>query len=208
MLKFENELDLATYMYEKIFDIEEEIVSVVADKELIIRLMTELLCNKDTVLDVCEINSYDYDREYLTSLWRDEEDNLYHLSVTQTYNYEQGIYFSTDGYILFHEDVNSKAQIDMQNNPFTEISEIDWFIIGEDNSDFDCENCDRDECVRCWEDCAEHGKKVAHSKNDGNDMHGFTVSKSDRNSYYSMSFYSTDKLSKRDIQGLIQEVGF
>lgn len=41
-----------------------------------------------------------------------------------------------------------------------------------------------------------------------NNMHGFIASKSDGDSCYSMSFYSTDKLSMADIQSLMQEALF
>ena len=42
------------------------------------------------------------------------------------------MYFGTDGYVLFHEDVNSKAMLDMQNNENIELSGHDWFTIGEE----------------------------------------------------------------------------
>ena len=42
-------------------------VSVVANKELVIEVMQELLTYDSVVLDVCEINVFDYDREYLLS---------------------------------------------------------------------------------------------------------------------------------------------
>lgn len=42
------------------------------------------------------------------------------------------MYFGTDGYVLFHEDANSKAMLDMQNNENIELSGHDWFTIGEE----------------------------------------------------------------------------
>lgn len=52
------------------------------------------------------------------------------------------------------------------------------------------------------------GKSVEYSKDNSGNLHGFTVSKSDGNSWTSYSVYTTDKLSKADIQSLLQEAGF
>ena len=49
--------------------------------------------------------------------------------------------------------------------------------------DFDC---DCDECCGCCE-CDDDNTEITE------DTHGFTVSNSDKNGYYSYSFYSTDK---------------
>ena len=57
-------------------------------------------------------------------------------------------------------------------------------------------------------DKAKKDEHVEYSKDKDGDLHGFTASKSDGNSYYSYSVYTSDKLSVRDIQSLLQEVGF
>ena len=100
------------------------------------------------------------------------------FSVEDIYDYEKDKYMATDGYVLFHEDVNSKALIDMENNKYADITH-DWFTIGEDE-------CDCDECCGCCE-CDNDDTELTE------DTHGFTVSNSDENGYYSYSFYSTDK---------------
>ena len=48
------------------------------------------------------------------------------------------------------------------------------------------EECDCDECCGCCE-CDNDDTEITE------DTHGFTVSNSDENGYYSYSFYSTDK---------------
>ena len=50
----------------------------------------------------------------------------------------------------------------------------------------DEEECDCDECCGCCE-CDSDDTEITE------DTHGFTVSNSDENGYYSYSFYSTDK---------------
>lgn len=81
----------------------------------------------------------------------------------------------------------------------------------------DCCDCVDEDCpMKCKADCrddekdtkTEKDKNVEYSKDKDGDLHGFTASKSDGNSCYSYSVYTSDKLSVRDIQSLLQEVGF
>lgn len=200
MQNFENIKDLVAYMFDKLDG--EEPVSVIANKDLTVSIMKELLDYDDIILDICDIDSFEYDSEYLVSL-RDEIDtDYYHVSVEQIYNYEKEKYFGTDGYVLFHEDVNSKALIDMQKNENVELSGYDWFTIGDDEETFDGESCK----VGVENKLSE--KSVEYSKDKDGDMHGFSASRSDGNSFYSYSVYTSDKLSIADIQSLLQEAGF
>lgn len=132
MLNFMNMESLASFLLEEA-DIDKP-VSVVASKELVLEAMQELLTYDSVILDVCEVNVFDYDREYLLSLTYKEETGCWHIGVEQIYDYEKKKYFSTDGYVLFHEFVNSKALIDMQSNRYTNMKH-DWFTFGEDDGD-------------------------------------------------------------------------
>lgn len=185
MQNFRDIEDLVTYMFEKLDG--EESISVIANKNLAVSVMKELLNCDDIVLDICDINSIDYDREYIISLHDEIDTDYWHVSVEQIYNYEKEKYFGTGGYVLFHEDVNSKALVDMQKNKNIEMSGYDWFVIGE--------NTDRhkDEFCKCNTNNEMSEKCVEYSKDKDGDMHGFSASSSDGNSYYSYGFYSTDK---------------
>ncbi len=130
MQNFENIEDLVSHMFENLDG--DDPVSVVADKNLAVAVMKELLDYEDVILDLAEVDD-NYDKEYLVSLYDDTDTNYWHVSIEQIYNYEKDNYFSTDGYVLFHEDVNSKALVDMQNNEFIELSGYDWFVIGDDD---------------------------------------------------------------------------
>lgn len=131
MLNFENIGDLVEFMFENL-DENNTTVSVVIDKDSTIEIMKELLSYEDVILDFCDIDTFDYEREYLVSLVYDENiDNHWHVSIDQVYNYEKEQYFGIGGYVLFHEDVNSKALVDMQNNEYVPLSKYDWFVIGE-----------------------------------------------------------------------------
>lgn len=132
MLNFKTIEDLVSHMYEN-SDNEDYLVSVISNKEMAVEIMRELLAYENTILNSCEIDfDEEYSREYIVSLFNDVESDKWHINVEKSYLSDKGKYVSTCGYVLFHEDVNSKALIDMQNNEFMPLGEHDWFVIGED----------------------------------------------------------------------------
>lgn len=141
MLNFENIENLVSHMFNNL-DNEDNLVSVIANKKMVTDIMVKLLNYKNVILESCELD-YDeeYDREYIISLFDDVESDNWHVNVEKCYLAQKDKYVSTDGYILFHEDVNSKALIDMQNNEYMHLGDHDWFTIG--NEKFD--NTDEDE---------------------------------------------------------------
>ena len=75
--------------------------------------------------------------------------------------------------------------------------------------DCDCYECDnriRSDKIKCHESVPE--KHVDYAKDKDGDLHGFSVSKGDENTYMAYSLYTSDKLSMKDIQSLMQEKGF
>lgn len=130
MLNFDNIEELVAYMFEKLGA--DESVSVVADKDLSLSIVKELLDYNDVILKYANVDDYEYDREYIVTLHDDIDSDSWDVSIEPIYNYEKKMYLGTDGYVLFHEDVNSKAMIDMQNNENIELSGHDWFVVGED----------------------------------------------------------------------------
>lgn len=174
MLNFENTEEFVSYMFENI-DNEDNSVSVIANKKISIDIMKELLNYENVILNSCEID-YDeeYDREYAVSLFNDIESDYWYVSVEKSYLFEKKKYASTGGYVLFHEDVNSKALIDMQNNDCTPLVAYDWFVIDEDNKSGNDDVTDEDTDI-------------------DSEMHGFSVHNSDKHHSYSYSFYSTNK---------------
>lgn len=188
MLKFENIDELVCYMFRKLNN--SDPVSVVADKDFAVELMKELLSFDNVILDFCGIDDFEYDREYLVSLCDEVDTDYWHVTVEQLYNYNTDEYRTTSGFVLFHEAANSKAQSDMQQNEFNELTGFDWFKFGEDNG----ENVNNSE--------------IELSTNEENDTHGFTVSKSDENGCFSYSFYTSEKLDKSEILEMIRSIGF
>lgn len=174
MQNFESIEELVAQMFENLDG--ENPVSVVADKGLAVAVMQELLDYENVILSSAEIDT-DYDREYIVSLYDDTDTDYWYVNIEQIYNYEKDMYFGTDGYVLFHEDVNSKALVDMQNNEFIQLSGYDWFVVGvdEETDDTDDENSN----------CDINIKLV--SKDEYNDI---------------VSKYTSDKVDKKDVKSV------
>lgn len=139
MLNFENIENLVSHMFDNL-DNEDNLVSVIANKKMITDIMVELLNYKNVLLNSCDIDyEEEYDREYIVSLFDDVESDNWYVNVEKSYLPEKEKYVATEGYVLFHEDVNSKAMIDMQNNEYMSLGKHDWFTVSEEN----LENADR-----------------------------------------------------------------
>jgi len=186
MLNFKDNNDLLEYIFDKRDN--NTIVSVVADKKLTVEIMKELLTYDDVILDFCQIDGFEYDKEYLISLCDEDNTGSYHICIEQMFNYETNKYCGTDGYVLFYEGVNSKAQIDVVNNEFSDISGYDWFKFDEEDNETDDD------------------QDISYLTDEENDTHGFTVSKTDENGCFSYSFYTSEKLDKSEILDLMRSV--
>lgn len=144
MLNFENIEDLVSHMFEHL-DNEDNLVSIIANKQMTTDIMVELLNYKNVILNSCDIDyEEEYGREYIVSLFDDRESDNWYVNAEKCYLSEKGKYVSTDGYVLFHEDVNSKAMIDMQNNEYMPLGKYDWFTIGDKNDTDSDENAENE----------------------------------------------------------------
>lgn len=131
MLNFENIEDLVSHIFKNL-DNEDNLVSVIANKQMTTNIMVELLNYKNVILESCDIDfDEEYDREYSVSLFDDINSDYWYVNVIKCYYPENSTYLSTEGYVLFHEDVNSKALIDMQNNEYMPLGGHDWFTVGD-----------------------------------------------------------------------------
>ena len=134
MLIYDNVEQLVADMFHTL-EVDEDIVSVIADKDLTVEIMQELFTYENINLEYCDITvKENYNREYFCSLSYDYDTEGYYFCIEPAYNGEKGKYLGINGYVLFHEDVNSKALIDMQNNEMSFLTGHDWFVIGEDDS--------------------------------------------------------------------------
>ncbi len=167
MINFENIEDLVAYMFENLDD-ENDLVSVISNKEMTIEILHELLNYESVILKSCEIDyDTDYGREYIVSLFNDEESDNWYVNVEKGYLEDNNKYLVAGGYVLFHEDVNSKALVDMQNNEFMPLGNHDWFVIGEDeetdNAD-ETDNSDENDVTSVNSKAVKTGNEVPTSK--------------------------------------------
>lgn len=147
MFNFDNVEDLVAYMFENVDG--EEPISVVANEELAVSIIKELLEYEHVNLKYANVDGWEYDKEYIVTLNDDIDTDDWDIAIEPIYNYEKEMYFGTDGYVLFHEDVNSKAMIDMQNNEFMPLEEHDWFTVGEaDVTDETDPNSEREDAAK------------------------------------------------------------
>ena len=103
---FDSHRDLADYMYEKAYDDENYVVSVLFYEDAI-KLMRELVKKDDVkvvAVDVAPVEYNGYDKEYYVSL----TDDMY-LAVEPAYSETNERYLATDADILLiHGDANSR----------------------------------------------------------------------------------------------------
>ena len=179
-VEFDCICELANVMDDYILDNaptgEYPIVSTYANYEVAKALVEALIMLDNSIGAILELEDYEmshYDREYVVYLSED--------GVTCEKTYHKDGYYNGGGDISFvHEDCNSKL-----------LSHIDSQTICEFGirSDEDDKECDCDECCGCCEcDC---DNEISIESDDN--MHGFTVNRSNENSCYSYSFYSTSE---------------
>lgn len=191
-----------------LYDDEYPIITAYGKYDVIKELLEEFLADGFEISgDICleAPDSTGYDKEFALYLTEDG------VSVCKTF--ENGKYLNEYPDVAFvHEDCNSKI---LKNIESKLIFEFVFYEHDEkDDDDLCCDDCDCYECdnrirsndTKCHKTVAD--KLVEYSKDDNGDLHGFTVSKGDADSYMSYSLYTSDKLSLMDIQSLMQEKGF
>ena len=189
------------------------VITAYGKYEVIKSLLEEFLADGFEIGgDICleTPESMGYDKEFILYLTEDG------VSVCKAFEY--GKYLNDYPDVAFvHEDCNSKMLKNIESRMIFEFVFDDEYDDDEDKFDNDdscCDDCDcyesdnriRSKDIKCNETVAD--KLVEYSKDDNGDLHGFTVSKGDGDSFMSYSLYTSDKLSLRDIQSLMQEKGF
>lgn len=165
MLIYDDVEQLVSDMFRTI-EVDEDVISVVADKNLVLEIMQEMHTYENVNIYCCNIDdfAYDRDKEYFISLYYDDDDECWYVCVGQAYNIYNNKYVGMGGYVLFHEDVNSKALIDMQNNKMSFLTGHDWFVIGEDDSFKSCDEDVTDENTNVVENENKSVKPATSSK--------------------------------------------
>lgn len=135
MIKFKNIENIVSYMFDHLNN-DDNLASVIGNRQLIIDIIQELLNYKNVVISQCLINYDEFDdKEYILYLYDDTDSDKWYINVEVCSPAKNGKYLAVGGYVLFHEDVNSKILIDMQNNKFMPLCGHDWFIVNENASE-------------------------------------------------------------------------
>lgn len=100
---------------------------------------------------------------------------------------------------IFYIDMDGDIRQEVIDYCVNEDKEV--ILFGQDDEDEGCNgNC---------ENCSLHNETYLNMSEDENgNTHGFTVSKSDGDSYMSYSFYSSDELTNKDIEKILNAFDF
>ena len=183
---------------------ESEYIAIYAKRELINNLFTDLIC-EDFTLGYANIDMIDdklEDRVYVMLIRGDGV-----VSIEPAYSDKKDIMTHDAKSAIIYMDECDQDIIDYcvesDKNVILFDFDVDEFF---DEDECDCCGCDLDECVCRGENKSE--RYIEYSKDEDGNMHGFTASKSDGNSYFGYSFYTSDKLDMNDIRGLLKDMGF
>lgn len=218
ILTFDEIEDIVDIFINKVYHTDKTI-ALITDKELVEYAMDKLLNDDCITVKRVDLELDSEDAEYMITVDNDG------YMVVQPVEYYDDKYFKDIEYAFVDMDgCVDQMTIDDLLDRDVEIVLFGYDDMSEEfDSDFsdgiciDCCDCVDEDCPRkCMVGCQENDKtnktekdkNVEYSKDKDGDLHGFTASKSDGNSHYSYSVYTSDKLSIRDIQSLLQEAGF
>lgn len=196
-LNFEYIEDLVDYIVEEVESDEDAFITVIAKFDEAKEVLKSIMTYGDVNFESLQIESPimdNYCDEFVISLWMN--DGVVEIGCEKLKD-EEGNYTNPCGDIVFLFSNCSSKII-----PLCEDSDL-YFVDIEDECDCD-EECD----VYCPCECHYSDSCVEYSKTDDGELHGFTASKSTDNGYHSYSFYTSDNLSKSDINDMLKEFGF
>ena len=185
---------VAAELYGRILD---EFEDVWTEEESHIELLTQN--NADVLITLA------YDGMIFVESARGRDGKLMNPEATLSYVYDS---FSHKDVQLLSSEAESVLVFGLEDECFDDEDDE-----SECGIDIDCCGCTDEDCPhKCIMDCEDRDKDetkhLDYSKDKDGDLHGFTASKSDGDSYIGYSLYTSDKLSLRDIQSLLQETGF
>ena len=218
ILTFDEIEDIVDIFINKVYHTDKTI-ALITDKELVEYAMDKLLNDDCITVKRVDLELDSEDAEYMITVDNDG------YMVVQPVEYYDDKYFKDIEYAFVDMDgcvdqmtIDNLLDRDVEIVLFGYEDESDEFEYDfSDGICIDCCDCVDEDCPRkCVVGCKDNEKTdkakkdehVEYSKDKDGDLHGFTASKSDGNSHYSYSVYTSDKLSVRDIQSLLQEAGF
>lgn len=186
MIDLEDKVDDIISIYINRLYYTDKTVGVVVNKEIAEYILDNLIRLDETSIKEIDLVDYMNIGEYLVSV-----DDGGVITVVPIEDFS--VLDKTD---IFYIDMDGDISQDIIDYCVNEDKEV--ILFGqEDNCDGDCENCN----------C--HNETYLHTSEDEDEnTHGFTVNRSDGDSYVSYSYYSSDELSHEDIQKMLKTFGF
>lgn len=193
-----------------------EDVTIIAKYEEARQIIKELLCLGYDIsnIELHEVDWDNYDAEFIIT--------LYDNSIWCEPMLRENGYLNEEAPVIYVLDNCSSKVI-----PHCKGKTVYEVAVGDYGDEFDhdfldgicvhCCDCVDEDCpTKCKVGCkddektdkAKKNEHVEYSKDKDGDLHGFIASKGDGDSYMSYSLYTSNKLSIRDIQSLLQEAGF
>lgn len=167
-------------------------ISIVAHYEIMCEIINTLIKNTDFRLYDIELENPDTDNYY--NEWILTIDDLGEVWCEKAKR--TSVYITTDSNIIFvHNDVSSKFIVENKR------SNLIAFDIGEEDDFIPLSKCEENCCNKCNE-------SVEYSKNDDGSLHGFSAARSDGNSYFGYTFYTSDDVSESFLKDILKEFGF
>lgn len=165
-------------------------VGVIVNKEFAEYIMDNLLDLDETSVKEIDLVDHLNTNEYLVSV-----DNDGYVTVLPIEEFK--IIDNTD---ILYIDMDGDIEQNIINYCVDEDKEV--ILFGESDDEYECDG----DCEYC--DAYDDDTYLHFSEGEDGDIHGFTASKSDGDSYMSYSYYSSDELSHDDIQKMLKAFGF
>ena len=165
-------------------------VGVIVNKEFAEYIMENLLNLDETSVKEIDLVDHLNTNEYLVSV---DDDGYVTVLPIEEFN----IIDSTD---ILYIDMDGDIEQNIIDYCVDEDKEV--ILFGESDNEYECDG----DCEYC--DTYDDDTYLHFSQGEDGDVHGFTASKSDGDSYMSYSYYSSDELSHDDIQKMLKAFGF
>lgn len=190
MIDLDNkEMDIAEVYINHLYNTEKT-VGIVANKEIIEYIMTELFVLDEVSINLVDLSDTLVSKEYMITV-----DNNGVMNVVP---FCAGFADEVD---IVYIDMDGDVRQEIINYFVNNDKEV--ILFGQKDND-----CD-DNYGSYTLNESDKDKYEIHTSEDVNgNTHGFTASRSDGNSYMSYSYYSSDELSHEDIQKMLNAFGF
>ena len=190
MIDLDNkEMDIAEVYINHLYNTEKT-VGIVANKEIIEYIMTELFVLDEVSVNLVDLSDTLASKEYMITVDNNGVMNVVPFCVGFADEVDI-VYIDMDGDVrqaIINYFVNNDKEV---------------ILFGQNDND-----CDDNYGSYTLNESDKDKYEIHTSEDEDGNTHGFTASRSDGDSYMSYSYYSSDELSHEDIQKMLKAFGF